>query len=60
MADVYDSSRELVTIGPCKWSPNLDIDFWLAQDDETILQVWARWYLVRLAPSLLGLEPGNR
>ncbi|MGH0118761.1 UNVERIFIED_CONTAM: hypothetical protein FKN15_062223 [Acipenser sinensis] len=38
MANVYDSSRELVTIGPCKWSPNLDIGFWLAQDDETILQ----------------------
>ncbi|MGH0130130.1 UNVERIFIED_CONTAM: hypothetical protein FKN15_041181 [Acipenser sinensis] len=39
MANVYDSSRELVTIGPCKWSPNLDIGFWLAQDDETILQM---------------------
>ncbi|KAK1162814.1 protein N-terminal asparagine amidohydrolase isoform X2 [Acipenser oxyrinchus oxyrinchus] len=38
MADVYDASRELVTIGPCRWSPDLDIGFWLAQDDETILQ----------------------
>ncbi|XP_041134119.1 protein N-terminal asparagine amidohydrolase-like isoform X2 [Polyodon spathula] len=38
MANVYDSSREVVTIGPCNWSPNLDIGFWLAQDDETILQ----------------------
>lgn len=38
MADIYDSSRGLVKIGPCKWSPNLDIGFWLAQKDDTILK----------------------
>ncbi|XP_026158650.1 protein N-terminal asparagine amidohydrolase [Mastacembelus armatus] len=38
MADIYDSSRGLVKIGPCKWSPNLDIAFWLSQNDDTILQ----------------------
>ncbi|XP_040041830.1 protein N-terminal asparagine amidohydrolase [Gasterosteus aculeatus] len=38
MADTYDSSRGLVQIGPCKWSPNLDIAFWLSQDDDTILK----------------------
>lgn len=38
MAEIYDSSRRLVKIGPCKWSPNLDIAFWLAQDDDTILK----------------------
>ncbi|XP_053187812.1 protein N-terminal asparagine amidohydrolase isoform X2 [Scomber japonicus] len=38
MAEIYDSSRGLVKVGPCKWSPNLDIAFWLAQDDDTILK----------------------
>ncbi|XP_070776501.1 protein N-terminal asparagine amidohydrolase isoform X1 [Enoplosus armatus] len=38
MADIYDSSRGLVKIGPCKWSPNLDIAFWLSQNDDTILK----------------------
>ncbi|KAF3687265.1 Protein N-terminal asparagine amidohydrolase [Channa argus] len=38
MADIYDSSQRLVKIGPCKWSPNLDIAFWLSQDDDTILK----------------------
>lgn len=38
MADIYDSSKELVKIGPCKWSPNLDIAFWLSQNDDTILK----------------------
>uniref|UniRef100_A0A673MA88 Uncharacterized protein n=1 Tax=Sinocyclocheilus rhinocerous TaxID=307959 RepID=A0A673MA88_9TELE len=36
MVDVYDSSRELVKIDPCRWTPNMA--FWLSQDDETILQ----------------------
>jgi len=39
MADIYDSSRRLVKIGPCKWSPNLDIAFWLSQSDDIILKV---------------------
>ena len=39
MADIYDSSKGLVKIGPCKWSPNLDIAFWLSQKDDTILKV---------------------
>lgn len=39
MADIYDSSRGLVKIGPCSWSPNLDIGFWLSQEDDTILKV---------------------
>ncbi|KAM9363042.1 protein N-terminal asparagine amidohydrolase [Symphorus nematophorus] len=38
MADIYDSSRGLVKIGPCQWSPNLDIAFWLSQNDDTILK----------------------
>ncbi|KAI3352825.1 hypothetical protein L3Q82_019403 [Scortum barcoo] len=38
MADIYDSSRGLVKIVPCKWSPNLDIAFWLSQSDDTILK----------------------
>uniref|UniRef100_A0A7N6FAK9 N-terminal asparagine amidase n=1 Tax=Anabas testudineus TaxID=64144 RepID=A0A7N6FAK9_ANATE len=38
MADIYDSSQGHVRIGPCKWSPNLDIAFWLSQDDDTILK----------------------
>ncbi|XP_058495978.1 protein N-terminal asparagine amidohydrolase-like [Solea solea] len=38
MADIYDSSRGLVKVGPCKWSPNLDIAFWLSQNDDTILR----------------------
>ncbi|XP_038550480.1 protein N-terminal asparagine amidohydrolase isoform X1 [Micropterus salmoides] len=38
MADIYDSSKGLVKIGPCKWSPNLDIAFWLSQSDDTILK----------------------
>ncbi|KAG5278847.1 hypothetical protein AALO_G00103380 [Alosa alosa] len=38
MVEIYDSSKEQVEIGPCKWTPNRDIAFWLAQDDDTILQ----------------------
>lgn len=38
IAEIYDSSRGLVKIGPCKWSPNLEIAFWLAQTDATILK----------------------
>ncbi|CAM4619474.1 unnamed protein product [Leuciscus chuanchicus] len=38
MVEVYDSSRELVRIGPCRWTPNEDLGFWLSQDDDTILQ----------------------
>ncbi|XP_051985845.1 protein N-terminal asparagine amidohydrolase [Xyrauchen texanus] len=38
MVEVYDSSRELVKIGPCRWTPNNDMAFWLSQEDETILQ----------------------
>lgn len=39
MVDIYDSSRGLVKIGPCKWSSNLDVAFWLSQNDDTILKV---------------------
>nr|XP_057945013.1 protein N-terminal asparagine amidohydrolase [Doryrhamphus excisus] len=38
MVDIYDSRRRLVKIGPCKWSPNMDIAFWLSQDDNIILK----------------------
>ncbi|TWW58582.1 Protein N-terminal asparagine amidohydrolase [Takifugu flavidus] len=38
MVDIYDSSRGLVKIGPCKWSSNLDVAFWLSQKDDTILK----------------------
>lgn len=39
MAEIYDSSQGLVKIGPCKWSPNLDVAFWLSHNDDTILKV---------------------
>ncbi|XP_062244898.1 protein N-terminal asparagine amidohydrolase isoform X2 [Platichthys flesus] len=38
MAEVYDSSRGRVKIGPCEWSSNMDIAFWLSQNDDTILK----------------------
>lgn len=38
MTDIYDSSHGLVKIGPCQWSPDLDIAFWLSQSDATILK----------------------
>ncbi|XP_076001444.1 protein N-terminal asparagine amidohydrolase [Genypterus blacodes] len=38
MAEIYDSSQALVKIGPCTWSPNLDIAFWLSQSDDIILK----------------------
>ncbi|KAG9277479.1 protein N-terminal asparagine amidohydrolase [Astyanax mexicanus] len=38
MAEVYDSSKEQIKIGPCRWTPNRDIAFWLSEDDNTILQ----------------------
>lgn len=38
MTEIYDSSHGLVKIGPCKWSPNLEIAFWLTQNDATILK----------------------
>ncbi|XP_077428186.1 protein N-terminal asparagine amidohydrolase isoform X2 [Vanacampus margaritifer] len=38
MVDIYDSSRGLVKVGPCKWSPNLEIAFWLSQEDAIILK----------------------
>lgn len=41
MVEIYDSSRGLVKIGPCKWSSNLDVAFWLSQEDDTILKVLA-------------------
>lgn len=39
MVDIYDARRGLVKIGPCKWSPNMDVAFWLSQNDDTILKV---------------------
>ncbi|XP_068177784.1 protein N-terminal asparagine amidohydrolase isoform X2 [Antennarius striatus] len=38
MIDIYDSSQGLVKIGPCNWSPNMDIGFWLSQKDDIILK----------------------
>uniref|UniRef100_A0A4W4FDC9 Protein N-terminal asparagine amidohydrolase n=2 Tax=Electrophorus electricus TaxID=8005 RepID=A0A4W4FDC9_ELEEL len=38
MTEVYDSSKEQVRVSPCRWAPNRDIAFWLAADDDTILQ----------------------
>ncbi|CAL8388593.1 unnamed protein product [Arctogadus glacialis] len=38
MVDLYDSSRGLVRIGPCQWSGDLDIAFWMSQSDDTILK----------------------
>ncbi|TRZ01026.1 hypothetical protein DNTS_016670 [Danionella cerebrum] len=38
MVEVYDSTREVVKIGPCRWTPKDGTAFWLKQDDETILQ----------------------
>lgn len=39
MVNIYDSSRGLFQIDPCTWSQNLDIAFWLSQNDDTILKV---------------------
>ncbi|XP_068607350.1 protein N-terminal asparagine amidohydrolase [Brachionichthys hirsutus] len=38
MTEIYDSRQGLVKIGPCEWSPNLDITFWLSQKDDIILK----------------------
>ncbi|KAI1896041.1 hypothetical protein AGOR_G00090720 [Albula goreensis] len=38
MVDIYDSGKQQVKVGPCRWSPNRDIAFWLAADDKTILK----------------------
>ncbi|KAM9817755.1 protein N-terminal asparagine amidohydrolase isoform X1 [Syngnathus typhle] len=38
MVEIYDPSRGLVKVGPCKWSPNMDFAFWLSQDDAIILK----------------------
>ncbi|KAJ8246032.1 hypothetical protein GJAV_G00262920 [Gymnothorax javanicus] len=38
MANIYDSGKRQIKIGPCQWSPNMDIGFWLTQDDRTILK----------------------
>ncbi|XP_061685357.1 protein N-terminal asparagine amidohydrolase [Syngnathoides biaculeatus] len=38
MVNIYDSSQGLVKVGPCKWSPDLGIAFWLSQDDVIILK----------------------
>lgn len=38
MVDIYDSSQGLVKIGPCNWSPNMEIAFWLSQSDDIILK----------------------
>lgn len=38
MVEIYDSSRGLLKVGPCTWSPNLNIAFWLSQSDATILK----------------------
>uniref|UniRef100_A0A3Q2QS40 N-terminal asparagine amidase n=1 Tax=Fundulus heteroclitus TaxID=8078 RepID=A0A3Q2QS40_FUNHE len=38
MAGIYDSSRGLVEIGPCHWTSDMDIAFWLSQSDDTILK----------------------
>uniref|UniRef100_A0A3B4FA64 N-terminal asparagine amidase n=1 Tax=Pundamilia nyererei TaxID=303518 RepID=A0A3B4FA64_9CICH len=38
MVNIYDSSRGLFQIDPCTWSQNLDIAFWLSQNDDTILK----------------------
>ncbi|KAM9793082.1 protein N-terminal asparagine amidohydrolase [Neosynchiropus ocellatus] len=38
MTEIYDSCLGLVKVGPCKWSPNMDIAFWLSQTDDTILK----------------------
>ncbi|XP_007543646.1 protein N-terminal asparagine amidohydrolase [Poecilia latipinna] len=38
MTDIYDSRHGLVRVGPCQWSPDLEIAFWLSQSDATILK----------------------
>ncbi|XP_061888934.1 protein N-terminal asparagine amidohydrolase [Entelurus aequoreus] len=38
MVDIYDSRQRIVKIGPCKWPNNMDIAFWLSQDDNIILK----------------------
>ncbi|XP_027873260.1 protein N-terminal asparagine amidohydrolase isoform X1 [Xiphophorus couchianus] len=38
MTDIYDSRHGLIKVGPCQWSPDLEIAFWLSQSDATILK----------------------
>ncbi|XP_038163251.1 protein N-terminal asparagine amidohydrolase [Cyprinodon tularosa] len=38
MADIYDSSRGLVKIGPCHWTPDRSIESWLTQSDDIVLK----------------------
>ncbi|XP_043969587.1 protein N-terminal asparagine amidohydrolase isoform X2 [Gambusia affinis] len=38
MTDIYDSRHGLIKVGPCQWSPDLEISFWLSQSDDTILK----------------------
>ncbi|PWA16836.1 hypothetical protein CCH79_00012772, partial [Gambusia affinis] len=38
MTDIYDSRHGLIKVGPCRWSPDLEISFWLSQSDDTILK----------------------
>ncbi|XP_053219995.1 protein N-terminal asparagine amidohydrolase isoform X1 [Podarcis raffonei] len=38
MVNVYDSRKEQLCIGPYFWMPFPHVDFWLAQDDQHILQ----------------------
>ncbi|XP_075422239.1 protein N-terminal asparagine amidohydrolase [Ascaphus truei] len=38
MINIYDAQTEQINIGPYSWSPFPNVDFWLEQEDERILE----------------------
>ncbi|XP_018428509.1 PREDICTED: protein N-terminal asparagine amidohydrolase [Nanorana parkeri] len=41
MVNIYDAKSEQLNIGPYSWTPFPNIDFWLEQEDEQILQCFS-------------------
>ncbi|KAM5152353.1 protein N-terminal asparagine amidohydrolase isoform 2-T2 [Mantella aurantiaca] len=41
MVNIYDAKYEQLNIGPYSWTPFPNIDFWLEQEDEQILQCFS-------------------
>ncbi|XP_072275103.1 protein N-terminal asparagine amidohydrolase isoform X2 [Pyxicephalus adspersus] len=39
MVNIYDAKTEQLNIGPYSWTPLPNIDFWLEQEDQQILQI---------------------
>ncbi|KAM4631842.1 protein N-terminal asparagine amidohydrolase [Discoglossus pictus] len=41
MLNIYDAKAEELTVGPYSWLPFPNVDFWLEQDDEQILEFFS-------------------